>query len=143
MDFKSLTETVSVAGQLSLTDLQRAKAAGFKTVVNNRPDGEAPFQPKSDTLACRAAALDMAYHYIPVSPGQMSEDNVRDFKSVLDAGHDGPVLAFCRTGTRSANLWAVSQAGLRAADDVIARGKQAGYDLSQHRAALEAAFKCA
>ena len=135
MEAKSLTENLSVRGQIKLADLKDIKAAGFTTVINNRPDGEAPRQPLSETLAKRSKELGLTYHYIPVFPGKMSAANVSDFdKALLQSG--GKTLAFCRTGTRSTNLWAKTQIGKRSADDVITRGKAAGYDLSAHHAAL-------
>lgn len=139
METNQLTERLSVSAQIKLADLKAVKAAGFDTIVNNRPDGEAPRQPRSETLAKRADELGLAYHYIPVFPGKMSADNVSDFNQVL--GQDsGAVLAFCRTGTRSSNLWAKTQIGKRSAEDVISRGKAAGYDLSVHEKDLAAAF---
>ncbi len=135
MEAKSLTENLSVRGQIKLADLKDIKAAGFTTVINNRPDGEAPRQPRSETLAKRSKELGLTYHYIPVFPGNMSAANISDFdKALLQNG--GKILAFCRTGTRSSNLWAKTQVGKRSADDVITRGKAAGYDLSAHHAAL-------
>ncbi len=138
MIIKSLTDVLSVSEQLKLADLKAAKEAGFSCIINNRPDGEAPRQPKSQTLAKRAADLGLGYHYIPVIPGQMSDQNVSDFKSVLEST-GGAILAFCRTGTRSTNLWAKTQAGERNAEDIIARAKAAGYDLSDLRSELQAA----
>lgn len=135
MEAKSLTENLSVRGQIKLADLKGIKAAGFTTVINNRPDGEASRQPRSETLAKRSKELGLTYHYIPVFPGKMSAANVSNFdKALLQSG--GKALAFCRTGTRSSNLWAKTQIGKRSADDVITRGKAAGYDLSAHREAL-------
>lgn len=135
METKSLTENLSVSGQIKLADLKDIRAAGFTTVINNRPDGEAPRQPRSETLAKRSKELGLTYHYIPVFPGKMSAANVSDFdKALLQSG--GKTLAFCRTGTRSSNLWAKTQIGKRSANDVITRGKAAGYDLSAHREAL-------
>ena len=135
METNQLTERLSVSGQIKLADLKAIKAAGFDIIINNRPDGEAPRQPRSDTLAKRAAELGLTYFYIPVFPGKISPENVADFAKVLGQ-ETGPILAFCRTGTRSSNLWARSQIGKRSAEDVITRGSAAGYDLSAHREAL-------
>lgn len=138
MDIKPLTDELSVSGQIRLAELKNLKAAGFSGVINNRPDGEAPRQPRSETLAKRAVELGLTYYYIPVSPRGMSEENIADFAKALTAER-GKTLAFCRTGTRSSNLWAKTQIGQRSADEVITRGTAAGYDLSSHRPALEAA----
>lgn len=138
METKHLSGRLSVSAQIKLSDLRAIKAAGFDTIINNRPDGEAPRQPRSDTLAKRAAELGLDYYAIPVFPGKMSDENVSDFAEVLNQD-PGKILAFCRTGTRSANLWAKAQIGKRSAKDVISSGKAAGYDLSAHRVALESA----
>ena len=138
MDTKALTEDLSVYGQIRLAELKSLKEAGFQTIINNRPDGEVPRQPRSDTLAKHAKALGLNYYYIPVFPGRMTDENVQDLAKVLESD-SGKILAFCRTGTRSSNLWAKTQIGKRSAEDVITRGQKAGYDLSSYKAALDAA----
>ena len=89
----------------------------------------------------RAAGLD--YVHIPVVPGQIGDADVRAFGDALEAVK-GPVLAFCRTGTRSASLWALSQAGKQPSDAILAATAKAGYDLGTlepRLAKLEAALK--
>lgn len=137
MELKSLTKSLSVSGQIRLADVKSLANLGFKTIINNRPDGEAPRQPKSDTLAKRAASLGLNYHFIPVVPGQMTSDNVAAFKAVLDED-PGQTLAFCRTGTRSTIVWAKTQSGRRSPDEIIRRASGAGYDLSGMKEALDA-----
>lgn len=137
MDMKPLTDYLSVSGQIRLADLKVLAAQGFKTIINNRPDGEAPRQPKSDTLAQRAASLGLNYHFIPVVPGQMTSDNVEAFKGVLD-GNPGQTLAFCRSGTRSTIVWAKTQSGRRSSTKIIGMASAAGYDLSAMKNELDA-----
>lgn len=137
MELKLLTKRLSVSGQIRLADLKVLADLGFKTIINNRPDGEVPRQPKSDTLAARAASLGLNYHFIPVVPGQMTLDNVAGFKAVLD-GDPGQTVAFCRTGTRSTIVWAKTQSGQRSPEEIIRRTSSAGYDLSTLKSELGA-----
>lgn len=135
MDIKNLHGTFSVSEQVKLADVKNLAASGIKTIINNRPDGEAPRQPRSETLSKRAQELGLTYHYIPVISGGMTDENISDFAKVLKNA-EGPVLAFCRTGTRSTTLWANSQKGIMPADTIISEASKAGYDLSQMKAAL-------
>lgn len=135
MNIKPLHESLSVSEQIKLADLKLIAAEGITTIINNRPDGEAKGQPRSETLAKRATELGLSYHYIPVISGGMTDANVNDFASVIKKS-EGPVLAFCRTGTRSTTLWAKSQIGLLSADAIIKQASAAGYDLSKMGSAL-------
>jgi sulfide:quinone oxidoreductase len=99
-----LDANVSVSPQVRIEDLTQLRAAGFRCIVNNRPDGEAPDQPTSAELAAEAARLGLDYRYIPVVPGVVTDSDALAFAKVL-AGAQGPVLAFCRSGARSTSLW--------------------------------------
>ena len=112
---KQLTPFLSVIGQIQPKDMTSVAAAGFLTVINNRPDQEGEDQPSSVEMAEAAQAAGLQYYYLPVIAGQISDQNVADFAQLL-AQVKGPVLAFCRTGTRSSSLWALSwfQLSLRA-----------------------------
>jgi sulfide:quinone oxidoreductase len=99
-----LDPNLSVSPQLRLEDLAQLRAAGFRCVVNNRPDREAPGQPTSAQLAGEAARLGLDYHYIPVVPGLVKDADALAFAKLV-AGAEGPVLAFCRSGARSTSLW--------------------------------------
>lgn len=133
---KRLTSSVSVSGQLEAADLQALAAAGFRCVINNRPDNEAEGQPDSARLNAAAREVGLDYHHLPVTPGQITEAQVAAFRELL-AGAAGPVLAFCRTGTRSATLWALAEAQRIAPDSLLATAHDAGYDLSSSRPQLE------
>jgi uncharacterized protein (TIGR01244 family) len=129
-EFRKVTETFSVAPQIDLADLSRAAAAGFKLIINNRPDGEAPDQPTSAEVEAAAEAAGLAYVHIPVR-GEPTMEQVAQENAVL-AKAPGPVLAFCRSGTRSIVTWSLGQteAGTRSRDDLVKLGGDAGYDLS-------------
>ena len=131
MDIRKLDDAISVAPQLMPDELSEVARLGFRTVINNRPDGESFDQPPATTVAAAAAAAGLAYHYQPVNSGGLTIDDVLQFRELL-ATAEGPVLAFCRSGTRSIVTWSVGQyqSGQRQADDLKALGAAAGYDLS-------------
>ena len=138
MKLAKLTQNLSVSPQLTEKDLEEAAAAGFRSIINNRPDGEASDQPRSDVLEAAAKRLGLAYRHIPVVPGQLSGDQVAAFKAALTE-MKGPALAFCRTGTRSTTLWALASARHLAPDNILATAAEAGYNLETLRPQLEAA----
>lgn len=99
------TNTFATAPQISLTDMQEIAAQGYKTVINNRPDGEGgPDQPLSADMAKAAAEVGLDYVYLPVISGQITEAQVAKFAELL-ATKPGPILAFCRSGARSMNIY--------------------------------------
>ena len=136
MKMRVLDGGISVSDQIFEDDLEEIAAAGIKTIINNRPDGEAPLQPRNESLEQKAKALGLAYHQIAVTSGRMTQENVAVFAETLNSA-EKPILAFCRTGTRSATLWAVSQAGSLPTDQILGAAQQAGYDLSPLRMFLE------
>ena len=129
MDVKRINEHVSVSPQISPDDLMAIKAAGFTAVINNRPDGESPDQPSSAAMEAAAAVLGLDYHYIPLGREGVSSQMVEETKSVLE-GSTGPVFCYCRSGTRSTTLWALSQAGKMPAQEIVEAAAHAGYDMS-------------
>ncbi len=96
-------------GQVHPGDFAAIAAQGFRTVINARPDHEAPDQPLSDVLAAEAAQMGLRYEYLPVVPNQIGEQDINQFVQYLDA-LPKPVLTFCRTGNRVAQLWMLTQA---------------------------------
>lgn len=128
--FKHVTDDLSVAPQISLADVAEAARLGFTTLINNRPDGEEPGQPTSAQVEAAAREAGLAYAHIPVrgGPGPAEVEAVRE---LVDAA-DGPVLAFCRSGTRSIVTWSIGQAqsGARSRGELVSLGREAGYDLS-------------
>jgi uncharacterized protein (TIGR01244 family) len=129
LDVKRINDQVSVSPQISPDDLPTLKAAGFTTIINNRPDGESPDQPSSATMQAAAEKVGLTYHYIPLGREGVSPRMVEDTKAALE-GSNGPVLAYCRSGTRSTTLWALSQAGERPAQEIVDAAQHAGYDMS-------------
>jgi len=129
VELKRINDEISVSPQIALDDLAGLKAAGFTTLINNRPDGEAPDQPASAAMQAAAAAAGLDYHYIPLGRDGVSPEMVERTAAALE-GSAGPVLAFCRSGTRSTTLWALSQAGRLPADEIVTQAANAGYDVS-------------
>jgi uncharacterized protein (TIGR01244 family) len=129
-EFRKVTDTFSVAPQIELDDVPRAAAAGFKLLINNRPDGESPGQPSSAQMEAAAKAAGLEYAHFPVVGGPSSQTVHAELALIAEAS--GPVLAYCRSGTRSIVTWSIGQAlsGERSRADLIALGEQAGYDLS-------------
>ena len=133
MQLHKLTEQLSVAAQIAPEDIAELAAAGFRSLINNRPDGEAEGQPASTSLAAAAVSHGLDYRHLPVISGQVSEQSAADFATALRS-LPSPVLAFCRTGTRSCSLWVLQAAG--DADAVLDTARQAGYDLQSLRPRL-------
>lgn len=129
MEIKRIDDHVSVSGQITPEDIPALKAAGFTTIVNNRPDGEAPDQPSGAAIAAAARAAGLDYVAIPLGREGVSPDMVEKTRQALE-GSAGPVFCYCRSGTRSTTLWALSQAGKQDAAAIIAAAQNAGYDMS-------------
>ena len=135
MDVKRINDHVSVAPQISPDDLPALKALGFTAIINNRPDGESPDQPSSAVMQAASEKAGLAYHFIPLGRDGVSAEMVEQETEALE-GSAGPVLAFCRSGTRSTTLWALSQAGKMPAQEFVAAAAHAGYDMSHHKGHL-------
>lgn len=129
MELKRINDHVSVSGQIQPEDIKTLKDLGFTTIVNNRPDGEAPDQPSGAEIEAAAKAAGLTYHAIPLGREGVNPEMVANTRAVLE-GSDGKVFCFCRSGTRSTTLWALSQAGEAPAEKIIAQAAEAGYDMS-------------
>lgn len=138
MDVRELTPTFSVSPQIALEDLAELAAAGYTTVICNRPDAE--IGPDLQIAAMRAAAEAAGLRFVenPVTKGDMSQDNVARQGEVVAEG--GRTLAYCASGTRSCVAWAFSQAPTMSADDLIAAGTRGGYSLEGFRPQFDALF---
>lgn len=108
MEFREISDTYSVSGQIQPDDVAAVKAAGFKSIICNRPDDEQPGQPSADSVGRAAEAAGLAFRYIPVISGQITQQNVADQAEALE-DLSGPVFAYCRSGARCTNLYALAQ----------------------------------
>ncbi len=129
-DFRRVTDDLSVAPQIAVADVAEAARQGFKTLISNRPDGEDPGQPTAREIATAAADAGLPFYHIPVR-GAPTPEQVEATRLILQDA-DTPVLAFCRSGTRSIVTWSICQATSGAMDrnELVNLGRQAGYDLS-------------
>src|SRR5262245_35016440 len=108
MNYRQIAEDYAVSPQISVADIAAIKAAGFKSVICNRPDNEDPGQPSADTIKAAVEAAGLEFLWIPVISGQLTADNVEDQADALQS-LPGPVFAYCRSGTRCTNLYALVQ----------------------------------
>lgn len=120
MDIKKITEKVSVSPQITVNDIAEIKAAGFRAIICNRPDGEGADQPSFEEVEAAAKAVGIDARYVPVESGMVNDEDVAAFGASLE-DLPRPVLAYCRTGTRSATLWSLSEAKTRSMPDIWQR----------------------
>jgi uncharacterized protein (TIGR01244 family) len=138
MDIRPISDRYAVSPQIDPQDAAAIKAAGITTVVCNRPDAEVPPSHQSDAMRVAIEAAGLKFEVLPITHQTMTPDRVAQQAALVDAS-DGPVLAYCASGTRCSILWALSQAGQKSADEILDAVAQAGYDLSMLRSTLEAA----
>ncbi|MBS3958420.1 MAG: TIGR01244 family phosphatase [Xanthomonadaceae bacterium] len=125
---RPLVPGLEVCGQIEPTDVATLAAAGVRTLVCNRPDGESPGQPAYREIEAEARRHGLQCAFLPVVGGQIDATQVAAFDRLL-AEAPGPVFAYCRSGMRCTVLWALSQAGRRPWPELLATAAAAGYDL--------------
>jgi uncharacterized protein (TIGR01244 family) len=128
--FRKIDDHFLAAPQIAVDDIAEAKALGITTIINNRPDGEEPSEPQGAEIEAAAAAAGLDYVAIPVTHAGFSGPQVAAMAVALEKA-DGPVLAYCRSGTRSTLLWALARTQL--GDDkatLQAKAARGGYDLA-------------
>ncbi|NDH03442.1 MAG: TIGR01244 family phosphatase, partial [Marivivens sp.] len=128
MDIKDINKRISVSPQITAADVKAIADAGFRAIICNRPDGEGADQPTFEEIDTAAKAAGLETLYLPIVSGKVEDADAAKFGDALDA-LPGPVLAYCRTGTRSATLWSLSQAKSLPVSDILAATKSAGYDM--------------
>jgi uncharacterized protein (TIGR01244 family) len=136
-DFRQLTPSFSASPQIGLDDVEEARVRGFALIVNNRPEGEAEDQVPGPDIEAAARAAGLGYAAIPITHAGFSEEQVRTMAELLEHA-SGPVLAYCRSGTRSTLLWSLAQAlAGRDPGGIAADAAQAGYDVAPIQPLLE------
>lgn len=136
-DFRRLTDNIYVSQQLALEDIAAAADLGIGMIVNNRPDGEEPSAPQGDEIAAAAAAAGLNYTAIPIGHAGFSEPQVDAMIAAMEQA-EGPILAYCRSGTRSTLLWALAAAKQGEPPESIAQtAARAGYDVSPIRTMID------
>jgi sulfide:quinone oxidoreductase len=137
---KPLTPFLTVAPQLKEADVGILAARGYRTLINNRPDGESDDQPGGAHIAEAACRLGLDYRFQPVVSGRVTDEDVAAFADIIGSVR-GPVVAYCRTGTRCATLWALAEAHHLDPEAILRTAAQAGYDLSALRPRLDARWQ--
>lgn len=135
-DIRKLTENLSVAPQLTVADITEAGSLEYKTVLCNRPDAEELDQPVYQEIKTAIEDQGLRAEFQPVNGSAISDEDVDQFAANIESLPQ-PVLAYCRTGTRCTVLWALSEAGKRPTDEILAIASAAGYALEPLRPRLE------
>jgi uncharacterized protein (TIGR01244 family) len=126
--FRKVTQAFQVSPQITPDEARQAAESGVVLIINNRPDGEVPDQPTSADIEAAARAAGADFIRIPIVGRPTPEQAKAQAEAVAGAG--GPVLAFCRSGTRSITAWALGEAGRgRDRDELVRIAAGAGYDL--------------
>ena len=129
MDLKKITEKTAVSPQITPQDMTAIKEAGFRAIICNRPDGEGVDQPSFEEIEAAAKKVGLEAAYVPVTSGKVRDEDVESFGAALK-DLPRPVLAYCRTGTRSATLWSLHESKKRPMHEILAATKAAGYDMN-------------
>ena len=129
MKLAAIDKQISVSAQIKPEDLPDIAQQGYRSVICNRPDGEAADQPTFEEIEAAAKKLDLEIRYQPITAGKVRDEDADAFGTLLNA-LPKPVLAYCRTGTRSATLWSLSQAETLPLAGILSKTKSAGYDMA-------------
>lgn len=137
--FRQLTDRLYVSPQITVDQVEEAKALGVTVIINNRPDDEEPGQTNGAAIEAAAKAAGIGYVAVPVAHGGFAPWQLDGMAAGLDQAGEGKVLAYCRSGTRSTLLWALTCA--RAGDHpavLTEKAEAAGYDLTPVRQIMDA-----
>ena len=135
-DIRRLTDSFAAAPQITLDDVAAIQAAGFSFIVNNRPDGEAADQTAGDDIEAAALEAGLGYCAIPIDQSGFTVEQVAALSALMVSPR--PILAYCRSGTRSTNLWALASASRGVnIEEIIDTALAAGYDVRALRPAME------
>jgi uncharacterized protein (TIGR01244 family) len=137
MDIRAITPEYAVSPQIEIGDLPEIKAAGYVTVIDNRPDGEVPPHLQAAEMRKAAEALGLVFVANPVIGGALTMANVTTQGEAI-AASPGPVFAYCASGNRSSLVWALASAGKRPTDELISLPARFGYQLEHLRPQIEA-----
>ena len=129
MELRKISPKFTVSPQISVEDIPAIAAEGFQAIICNRPDGEGADQPSFEEIEAAAKAAGIQARYVPVRTGMVKDEDVEAFGAALD-DLQRPVLAYCRTGTRSATLWSFHEAKKRPMSEILTATKAAGYDMN-------------
>lgn len=128
MELKQVNTEFFLSDQITQQDVEKIVEKGVKTILCNRPDGEGADQPNIIEIEQTAAQYGIQVHYLPVTSGKVTNEQAQEFKNIYEKAKK-PLLAFCRTGTRSITLWALSQGYEQNLEQTLLTAKTLGYDL--------------
>ncbi len=135
--FRKLTDYIMVSPQICAADVAEAARQGATLIINNRPEDESDDQTPGAEIEAAAQAAGLDYLAIPVTHAGFSEPQVKAMAAALEKAQ-GPVLAYCRSGTRSTLLWALAEASQGGDPDALANmAAKAGYDVSPIRPLMD------
>ena len=129
MELRKITDDFTVSPQIEVADIPAIVAAGFRSVLCNRPDGEEPGQCGFDEVSQAATEAGLEVRSVPITSGIVRPEDLAAFKEALDR-MPRPVLAYCRSGTRCTMLWTLAQYGQIAPEEILNLTGRAGYDMS-------------
>lgn len=132
MDIRPLTPDYAVSPQVNPEDFAAIAAAGFTTVINNRPCEEIPPSHHADVMRAAAEAAGLTFVVMPLTHATLNQKTADAQKAACDASR-GPVFAYCASGTRCTIIWAFSQARNMAPDDILRAAATQGYDIAMMR----------
>ena len=129
MMLNKIIDNYVVSDQITEEDIEQLKEAGFKTIFCNRPDNEEQNQVTVNSIRDKVIENGLDFIHQPVVGGQISQNDVDQFSDYYDNA-EKPIFAYCRTGTRSSMLWALSESGKRPVDEILQLTFAAGYNLN-------------
>lgn len=136
MEIRPITTRYAVSPQITVEDVPAIAEAGFVKVICNRPDVEVPAIMQSDAIGEAVRAAGMEYEVLELTHQTMTPENARRQRDLAESC-DGPVLAYCASGTRCSVVWALGQCDRMSTDDILTATTNAGYQLENLRPALE------
>jgi uncharacterized protein (TIGR01244 family) len=135
--FRKLSDQVYASPQIGVAEVEKAAAEGIRLIINNRPEDEDAGQVPGPEIEAAARAAGLDYVAIPVTHAGFSESQVTAMAKALSEA-EGPVLAYCRSGTRSTLLWSLAQASQGADPETLTKqAAEAGYDITPVRALVD------
>ncbi len=136
MEIRQITPRYAVSPQITVEDVPSIAAAGFVKVICNRPNSEVPVDQQSDSIGAAVRAAGMAYEVLELTHQTMTPENVEHQRALAESC-EGPVLAYCASGTRCSVVWALGQCDRMEPEEILSVASKAGYDLNNLRPALE------
>jgi uncharacterized protein (TIGR01244 family) len=137
MELREIEPGYVVSPQIEPGDVAALAAAGFRTIINNRPDSENPPGRSAEAIRAVVEAAGLTFVDNPLTHGAIGAPQAQAQRAAMESA-DGPVFAYCATGNRCTIIWAMAMAGRRPSDELIEAGARWGYNLEPYRARIDA-----